>query len=593
MLDGGTSELRGGTVPSAERASWSGALLCASTADSGELELRRWLSPHQLNELDSVRAHRTAPLPPTTTRNVVNTISSTTSSPPPSDLISSNSSRLTQTGQRGTGSEALPHAQIITSCKPDMAGRINQNELRFFLSCGINLPVSFRIVHADNTFSVERTSPELFVECKLYNDGMPFGLPVKTRLQSSGPPHTWNELITLTTKYRDLTSLSQLAFTVWDVSSGDHDIVGGATISIFNSKKQLRTGRQKLRLWTKKEADGRVPNTTPGKIPKNERGEIERLDRLINKYERGQIQRVDWLDRLAFRAVEKTNIKEKECKRNDYYPSLVVDFCDFAPTDYRVVFQESGGNFHVPTTVSSSNELVTIWDPELGRTNPSEHKQSKVSWSLTDGIINRDHKPNPDERKLLQKIVKFPPTRPLMVDEKQLVWEFRFFFMSDKKALTKFVHSVDWGDIQVGSVMEDVRNVHGSTQKKIEKLRQSLSEVLSEPTNFDEPTRSPLAPNVLLTGVVPEQPSIFKSTLHPLRLTFKTGNGGTSKIIFKKGDDLRLDQLVIQMVSLMDRLLKLENLDLHLTPYRVLATGQDEGMIEFIPSSSLAQVTSY
>ena len=44
------------------------------------------------------------------------------------------------------------------------------------------------------------------------------------------------------------------------------------------------------------------------------------------------------------------------------------------------------------------------------------------------------------------------------------------------------------------------------------------------------------------------------------------------------------------MVSLMDRLLKLENLDLHLTPYKVLATGQDEGMLEFIPSRSLAQV---
>lgn len=47
---------------------------------------------------------------------------------------------------------------------------------------------------------------------------------------------------------------------------------------------------------------------------------------------------------------------------------------------------------------------------------------------------------------------------------------------------------------------------------------------------------------------------------------------------------------VVQMVSLMDRLLKSENLDLHLTPYKVLATGQDEGMLEFIPSSSLAQV---
>lgn len=59
---------------------------------------------------------------------------------------------------------------------------------------------------------------------------------------------------------------------------------------------------------------------------------------------------------------------------------------------------------------------------------------------------------SPSLCRLLQKIVKFPPTRPLMVDEKQLVWEFRFFFMSDKKALTKFVHSVDWGDIQVGNI---------------------------------------------------------------------------------------------------------------------------------------------
>lgn len=38
--------------------------------------------------------------------------------------------------------------------------------------------------------------------------------------------------------------------------------------------------------------------------------------------------------------------------------------------------------------------------------------------------------------------------------------------------------------------------------------------------------------------------------------------------IYKRGDDLRQDQLVVQMFSLMDRLLKRENLDLRLTPYR-------------------------
>ncbi|KAF2286665.1 hypothetical protein GH714_023353 [Hevea brasiliensis] len=145
---------------------------------------------------------------------------------------------------------------------------------------------------------------------------------------------------------------------------------------------------------------------------------------------------------------------------------------------------------------------------------------------------------------------------------------------------------------QLCSIMRDVRNVRGNTQKKIEKLRQLLSGLLSELTYFEEPIRSPLAPGVLITGIVPSESSIFKSALHPLRLTFRTQCGGTSKIIFKKGDDIRQDQLVVQMVSLMDRLLKLENLDLHLTPYKVLATGQDEGMLEFIPSRSLAQILS-
>jgi len=59
-----------------------------------------------------------------------------------------------------------------------------------------------------------------------------------------------------------------------------------------------------------------------------------------------------------------------------------------------------------------------------------------------------------------------------------------------------------------------------------------------------QPIRSPMAPNVLITGIVPSESSIFKSALHPLRLTFRTANGGSCKIIFKKGDDIRQDQLV-------------------------------------------------
>eukprot|EP00201_Polytomella_parva_P010936 CAMPEP_0175050788 /NCGR_PEP_ID=MMETSP0052_2-20121109/7445_1 /TAXON_ID=51329 ORGANISM="Polytomella parva, Strain SAG 63-3" /NCGR_SAMPLE_ID=MMETSP0052_2 /ASSEMBLY_ACC=CAM_ASM_000194 /LENGTH=273 /DNA_ID=CAMNT_0016315013 /DNA_START=106 /DNA_END=927 /DNA_ORIENTATION=- len=61
-------------------------------------------------------------------------------------------------------------------------------------------------------------------------------------------------------------------------------------------------------------------------------------------------------------------------------------------------------------------------------------------------------------------------------------------------------------------------------------------------------------------------------------------------MIYKRGDDLRQDQFILQMIGLMDRLLKRENLDLKLTPYRVLPTGSDEGLVEFVSGFPLSTV---
>ena len=52
---------------------------------------------------------------------------------------------------------------------------------------------------------------------------------------------------------------------------------------------------------------------------------------------------------------------------------------------------------------------------------------------------------------------------------------------------------------------------------------------------------------------------MFKSALCPLLLKFKTTTGGTYSIIYKLGDDLRQDQLILQLIMLMEKLLKKEN----------------------------------
>ncbi|GJT59161.1 phosphatidylinositol 3-kinase, root isoform [Tanacetum coccineum] len=87
-------------------------------------------------------------------------------------------------------------------------------------------------------------------------------------------------------------------------------------------------GKHKLRLWLGKEADGSVHTTTPGKVPKKERGELERLEKLVNKYERRQIQRVNWLDRLAFKAMVK--IKDlRSSKNGSSHLYVLVNFSSF------------------------------------------------------------------------------------------------------------------------------------------------------------------------------------------------------------------------------------------------------------------------
>ncbi|ODV74469.1 phosphatidylinositol 3-kinase VPS34 [Cyberlindnera jadinii NRRL Y-1542] len=125
-----------------------------------------------------------------------------------------------------------------------------------------------------------------------------------------------------------------------------------------------------------------------------------------------------------------------------------------------------------------------------------------------------------------------------------------------------------------------------TTPKKIEMLQSILE------TKFKtfSPTRLPLDPSVEICGTVPEESFVFKSSLSPLKVTFTTTDGGKYPLMFKVGDDLRQDQLVIQIILLMNKLLLNENVDLKLSPYKILATGPTEGAIQFIPNSTLASV---
>lgn len=127
----------------------------------------------------------------------------------------------------------------------------------------------------------------------------------------------------------------------------------------------------------------------------------------------------------------------------------------------------------------------------------------------------------------------------------------------------------------------------------------------------------PLDPEKRATAIIPGGCTIFQSSVYPVRLQFElelphgsrpvpkspaaAGDSPTTAsgeraveppsffLMFKLGDDLRQDQLIIQMIRLMDTLWRRVNLNLQLTPYRVLATSPDTGMMEFVQGSTAVE----
>jgi phosphatidylinositol 3-kinase len=137
----------------------------------------------------------------------------------------------------------------------------------------------------------------------------------------------------------------------------------------------------------------------------------------------------------------------------------------------------------------------------------------------------------------------------------------------------------------------DLRTSKDPRPKKIEKLRSLISDSKNGLASM-EPLPLPLNANVEVTAIIPEKSSVFKSNMYPLLLYFQCSDGSEYPVIFKDGDDMRQDQLVIQLFTLMDQLLRKENLDLKLSPYDVLATGPMQGMVQFIPSKTIAAIVS-
>lgn len=181
-------------------------------------------------------------------------------------------------------------------------------------------------------------------------------------------------------------------------------------------------------------------------------------------------------------------------------------------------------------------------------------------------------------------------------------YEKAFTYFSDLIASDEDTFISDQISLQMQFRQELIKlNIQVKKQPKSHQKTEELQKCLKEDTYKSmSPHYFCLETNHMLNNFKPEDCRAFKSAMAPLLLTFyaaRTAQQGSEtvnentlyRVIFKNGDDLRQDQLILQIISLMDDLLKNVNIDLKLTPYKVMAWGKSDGVLECVQASRTLQ----
>ncbi|KAA0175389.1 hypothetical protein FNF27_03089 [Cafeteria roenbergensis] len=118
-------------------------------------------------------------------------------------------------------------------------------------------------------------------------------------------------------------------------------------------------------------------------------------------------------------------------------------------------------------------------------------------------------------------------------------------------------------------------------RQRLRATREALAKIVW-PDSF----QLPIKPSFIGKGVIPEKCRVMSSKKLPLWLVFESATGGDNfTVMYKNGDDLRQDQLTLQVLRVMNAMWLGEGLDMCMLPYECVSTGDELGMLEMVLNS--------
>jgi phosphatidylinositol-4,5-bisphosphate 3-kinase len=138
----------------------------------------------------------------------------------------------------------------------------------------------------------------------------------------------------------------------------------------------------------------------------------------------------------------------------------------------------------------------------------------------------------------------------------------------------------------IAEIPKNKKITNKNTMKKM--FTDALIEYNNEITSQNLEISMPLNFKLRIKGINIEKCRYMKSKKKPLWLVLKNAddNGEDIIVLFKAGDDLRMDIVTLQLFKIMQTLWYKNNLFLNMSLYSVISTGDMEGMLEVVTNSA-------
>ncbi|XP_065702524.2 phosphatidylinositol 3-kinase C2 domain-containing subunit gamma [Patagioenas fasciata] len=139
-------------------------------------------------------------------------------------------------------------------------------------------------------------------------------------------------------------------------------------------------------------------------------------------------------------------------------------------------------------------------------------------------------------------------------------------------------------------IAKEVKAASDTKRKEVLKVELNRLSQFFQEVKF---CRLPVNPALVVLGIEENSCSYFTSNAFPLKISFINANApsGNINVIFKIGDDLRQDMLVLQIIRVMDNIWLQEGLDMQMIIYRCLSTGKGQGLVQMVPdATTLAKI---